>query len=104
MYRAYHTPHSLCNIQCSVYHHANHPFFTQLNRLRNVIFFLFLMRWTRKVLLKLKGRGLFGSFADAYIAIRRTLYGYFLRAPGVRSQVQKQVSEAITKLQAKLVP
>jgi sphinganine-1-phosphate aldolase len=69
-----------------------------------VIFFLFLMRWTRKVLLKLKGRGLFGSFADAYIAIRRTLYGYFLRAPGVRSQVQKQVSEAITKLQAKLVP
>jgi len=75
-----------------------------IDLLRNVIFFLFLMRWTRKVLLKLKGRGLFGSFADAYIAIRRTLYGYFLRAPGVRSQVQKQVSEAITKLQAKLVP
>ncbi|KAI9644176.1 Dihydrosphingosine phosphate lyase [Ciborinia camelliae] len=33
-----------------------------------------------------------------------TLYGLFLRAPGVRSQVQKQVSEAITKLQGKLVP
>lgn len=62
------------------------------------------MRWTRKVLLKLKGRGLFGSFADGYIAIRRILYGYFLRAPGVRSQVQKQVTEAITKLQVKLVP
>ena len=54
--------------------------------------------------MKLKGRGLFGSFADAYISIRRTLYGLFLRAPGVRSQVQKQVSEAITKLQGKLVP
>ncbi|KAM3074306.1 Dihydrosphingosine phosphate lyase [Clarireedia jacksonii] len=75
-----------------------------IDLLRNVIFFLFVMRWTRKVLLKLKGRGLFGSFADGYIAIRRTLYGYFLRAPGVRSQVQKQVSEAITKLQTKLVP
>jgi sphinganine-1-phosphate aldolase len=47
---------------------------------------------------------LFGTFADAYISIRRTLYGLFLRAPGVRSQVQKQVNEAITKLQAKLVP
>ena len=62
------------------------------------------MRWTRKGLLKLKGRGVFGSITDAYIAIRRTLYGYFLRAPGVRSQVEKQVSEAITKLQSKLVP
>lgn len=47
---------------------------------------------------------MFGTFADAYIAIRRNLYGLFLRAPGVRSQVQKQVSEAITKLQSKLVP
>ncbi|KAH6683310.1 pyridoxal phosphate-dependent transferase [Halenospora varia] len=71
---------------------------------RNIIFFLFLLRWTRKGLLKLKGRGIFGTFADAYISIRRTLYGLFLRAPGVRSQVQKQVNEAITKLQGKLVP
>jgi sphinganine-1-phosphate aldolase len=71
---------------------------------RNIIFFLFLLRWTRKTLLKLKGRGLFGTFADGYIAIRRNLYGLFLRAPGVRSQVQKQVAEAITKLQSKLVP
>ncbi|TGO40492.1 hypothetical protein BHYA_0036g00250 [Botrytis hyacinthi] len=75
-----------------------------IDLLRNIVFFLFLLRWTRKGLLKLKGRGLFGSFADAYISIRRTLYGLFLRAPGVRSQVQKQVSEAITKLQGKLIP
>ncbi|KAJ5054145.1 uncharacterized protein L3040_000427 [Drepanopeziza brunnea f. sp. 'multigermtubi'] len=71
---------------------------------RNIVFFLFLLRWTRKALLKLKGRGLFGTFADTYISIRRALYGLFLRAPGVRSQVQKQVTEAITKLQGKLVP
>ena len=73
-------------------------------RFRNIIFFLFLLRWTRKGLLQLKGRGVLGTFADTYIAIRRNLYGLFLRAPGVRSQVQKQVSEAITKLQGKLVP
>ncbi|CZT41505.1 probable sphingosine-1-phosphate lyase [Rhynchosporium secalis] len=71
---------------------------------RNIIFFLFLLRWTRKGLLKLKGRGLFGTFTDSYIAIRRQAYGLFLRAPGVRSQVKKQVAEAVTKLQAKLVP
>jgi sphinganine-1-phosphate aldolase len=69
-----------------------------------VIFFLFLLRWTRKALLKLRGRGFVGTFLDTYASIRRTLYGLFLRAPGVRSQVQKQVSEAITKLQTKLVP
>src|ERR1700761_5663420 len=73
-------------------------------RFRNLIFFLFLLRWTRKGLLKLKGRGVVGSVLDTYFAIRRTVYGLFLRAPGVRSQVQKQVSEAIEKLQTKLVP
>ncbi len=62
------------------------------------------MRCTKKAYLKLKGRGISGSAIDTYVAIRRTLYGYFLRAPGVRNQVQKQVSEAITKLQSKLVP
>ena len=41
---------------------------------------------------------------DAYISIRRTLYGIFLRSPGVRSKVQQQVGEAIAKLEGKLVP
>ena len=54
--------------------------------------------------MQLKGRGLFGTVAEAYISIRRTLYGIFLRTPGVRSQVQKQITEAITKLEGKLVP
>lgn len=72
-------------------------------RLRNIVFFFFLLRWTRRGLLKLKGRGIVGTTVDAYISIRRTLYGLFLRAPGVRSQVEKQVNEAITKLQSKLI-
>lgn len=73
-------------------------------RLRNIIFFLFVLRWTRKSILTLRGRGVVGTILDTYVSIRRTLYGLFLRAPGVRSQVQKQVLEAITKLQTKLVP
>lgn len=72
--------------------------------LRNVVFFFFLLRWTRTAALKLKGRGIFGTTVDAYTTIRRVLYGLFLRAPGVRSQVQKQVLEAITKLEGRLVP
>jgi sphinganine-1-phosphate aldolase len=68
------------------------------------VFFFFLLRWTRKALLKLKGRGIFGTVLDASNAVHRTLYGLFLRAPGVRTQVRKQVSEAIVKMQMKLVP
>lgn len=72
--------------------------------MRNIVFFLFLLRWTRKAFLQLKGRGLIGSIVELYTTIRRVGYGLFLRAPGVRTQVEKQVSEAITKLQSKLVP
>ena len=39
-----------------------------------------------------------------YTTIRRVLYGYFLRAPGVRGQVQKQVNESMAKLEAQMVP
>jgi sphinganine-1-phosphate aldolase len=73
-------------------------------RIRNIVFFLFLFRWTRRVLWKLKGRGLFGTIIEGYTDVRRVLYGYFLRMPGVRTQVRKQVEEALTKLQSKLVP
>ncbi|KXH45315.1 hypothetical protein CSAL01_08483 [Colletotrichum salicis] len=75
-----------------------------LDLLRNIIFFLFVWRWTRKTFLKLKGRGLIGSIVEIYIDIRRVLYGYFLRAPGVRGQVQKQVNETMAKLQTKMIP
>ncbi|KAL0260449.1 Dihydrosphingosine phosphate lyase [Diplodia seriata] len=72
--------------------------------IRNIVFLLFLLRWTRKAIYQLKGRGIIGSTVDFYIATRRILYGYFLRLPGVRTKVKSQVSEAITKLEAKLVP
>ncbi|KAK0705365.1 pyridoxal phosphate-dependent transferase [Lasiosphaeris hirsuta] len=75
-----------------------------LDLVRNIIFFLFVLRWTRRVLLKLKGRGLLGTLAELYGNIRRILYGYFLRLPGVRTKVQKDVSEALAKLQTKMVP
>ncbi|ORY18782.1 sphingosine-1-phosphate lyase-like protein [Clohesyomyces aquaticus] len=75
-----------------------------LDVLRNIIFILFLLRWTRRLYYQLKGRGIIGSVADVYISIRRTLYGVFLRLPGVRTKVQTQVTESIMKLEMKLVP
>ncbi|KAK3293472.1 pyridoxal phosphate-dependent transferase [Chaetomium fimeti] len=75
-----------------------------LDLVRNIIFFLFLFRWTRRILWKLKGRGLLGTVVEVYTEVRRVLYGWFLRMPGVRTQVRKQVDEALTKLQSKLVP
>lgn len=72
--------------------------------LRNIVFVLFLLRWTRKLFYQLKGRGIVGSVIDVYVALRRTLYGIFLRLPGVRTKVQTQVAESIMKLERKLVP
>lgn len=75
-----------------------------LDLVRNIVFFLFLLRWTRRVLWKLKGRGLLGTLAEVYADVRRVLYGWFLRMPGVRSQVRKQVDEALAKMESRVVP
>ncbi|KAJ4381132.1 Dihydrosphingosine phosphate lyase [Didymella sp. IMI 355093] len=75
-----------------------------LEVLRNIVFILFLLRWTRVFFYQLKGRGIFGSLSDLYIAVRRYLYGVFLRLPGVRTKVQTQISESLLKLERKLVP
>ncbi|CAI4217310.1 unnamed protein product [Parascedosporium putredinis] len=75
-----------------------------LDLLRNIIFLLFVLRWTRRAFWQLRGRGIIGSLVELYRNIGRILYGYFLRAPGVRGKVQKQVSDALAKTEAKLVP
>ncbi|KAK3899480.1 sphingosine-1-phosphate lyase protein [Staphylotrichum tortipilum] len=74
------------------------------NALRNALLFLFVLRWTRRALWKLRGRGLLGTLAELYADVRRVLYGWFLRMPGVRSQVRRQVDEALAGMQSKLVP
>ncbi|KAL8755896.1 MAG: hypothetical protein Q9199_003323 [Rusavskia elegans] len=72
--------------------------------LRNILFLLFLLRWTRKSVLQIRGRGPFGTLIDAYTSLRRLSYAIFLGLPGVRTQVKSQVAETIKKLEGKLVP
>ncbi|KAI0162797.1 pyridoxal phosphate-dependent transferase [Pestalotiopsis sp. NC0098] len=75
-----------------------------LDLLRNIVFFFFVLRIIRRSFWQLKGRGLFGTVVELYTDARRILYGYFLRLPGVRTQVRKQVDDALTKMSGKLVP
>jgi sphinganine-1-phosphate aldolase len=84
-----------------VYHDTDNP---AICSFRNIIFFLFLLRWTRRAFYQLRGRGIAGSIVDGYIAVRHALYGIFLRLPGVRTKVQTQIAESILKLERKLVP
>ena len=51
----------------------------------------------------MRGYGLVGSVRNIYFAIRLFLYSIFLRTPGVRGQVDKQVSTALDNLENKLV-
>ncbi|RKF74552.1 Sphingosine-1-phosphate lyase [Golovinomyces cichoracearum] len=76
----------------------------RFGRLQNLIFFLFILRWSRKGYAKLKGRGVLGTCADICAAIRRYVFGLYLRAPGIRSQVKAQIDSSIKKLQLKLLP
>ncbi|KAI4151545.1 MAG: hypothetical protein LQ340_003449 [Diploschistes diacapsis] len=78
--------------------------FLNVYLLRNIIFFFFLLRWTRKAVLQLKGRGIIGTILDAYNYVRRVGWGLFLRSPGVRSKIQKDIDASMVKLEKKLVP
>lgn len=82
---------------------ANPLQFVSVELLKNILFFYFLLRWTRRSFWKLKGRGLIGTIIELYTDARRIAYGWLLRAPGVRNKVKAQVDEARTKLQSKLV-
>ena len=75
-----------------------------IDLLRNIIFLLFCLRWARRAFWQLRGRGPIGSLVELYAALRVTAYGWFLRAPGVRSKVRAQVDEAVGKLSTKMVP
>lgn len=72
--------------------------------MRNLIFIWFVLRHFRKVIVKLRGRGLIGTAIDGYLALQRFCYGLFLNAPGVRGRVKLQVDEALKKLEDKMVP
>lgn len=75
-----------------------------LDVLRNLLLVLFLLRYTRKTFLYLRGYGLFGSLQKVYRDVYRRLYALFLRLPFVQSKVQAQVQKSIVELQEKLVP
>ncbi|CAN8103599.1 unnamed protein product [Discula destructiva] len=77
--------------------------FLNVELLKNIIFFYFLLRWTRRSYWKLKGRGLIGTIVELYTDARRIVYGWFLNAPGVRNKVKAQVDETKLKLEAKLI-
>ncbi|KAK4981684.1 Dihydrosphingosine phosphate lyase [Elasticomyces elasticus] len=75
-----------------------------VSSLRNVLLLLFLLRWTKKSYLHLRGHGVLGTITQAYRTLNRLAYSLFLRLPGVSSRVQLQITEAVAKLEKKLVP
>lgn len=75
-----------------------------LDIVRNLLLVLFLLRYTRKTLIHLRGYGLFGALHKLYKDTYRRLYAVFLRLPFVQAKVQADVQKALAGLQEKLVP
>ncbi|KAK2735219.1 hypothetical protein FQN57_001324 [Myotisia sp. PD_48] len=78
--------------------------FSNFDIIRNLVFILFLLRLIRRSFYTVRGYGILGSIRNVYYRVRLLSYSLFLRAPGVRGSVNKQVSTAITKLEQKLAP
>ncbi|RJE21550.1 Sphingosine-1-phosphate lyase [Aspergillus sclerotialis] len=85
------------------YTRASNSQLMNLDLFRNIVFIIFILRYLRKTYYSLRGYGLIGSLRNVYFAIRLFLYSIFLRTPGVRGQVDKQVSTAVEGLESKLV-
>jgi sphinganine-1-phosphate aldolase len=68
------------------------------------VFAYFVLRWTRRAIRQLRGRGIIGTIAGAYLATRRFVYTLALRLPGVRDKVQLQIAEAKISMEQRLVP
>ncbi|EEP80301.1 sphingosine-1-phosphate lyase [Uncinocarpus reesii 1704] len=77
---------------------------SNLNIIRNLVFVVFLLRLARKSFYTVRGHGVVGTISNVYHKVQLLLYSLFLRSPGVRGQVDKQVSSAISKLETKLAP
>ncbi|GAB7350241.1 hypothetical protein MBLNU459_g0892t1 [Dothideomycetes sp. NU459] len=77
---------------------------TSIDLLRNLLFVLFVVRYSRLALFYLYGYGPVGTAQALYTALRRSLYRVFLRLPGVRTKVQSEINTAISGLEKKLVP
>ncbi|EFW21572.1 hypothetical protein D8B26_001746 [Coccidioides posadasii str. Silveira] len=77
---------------------------SNLDLVRNLVFIVFLLRLSRRSFYTIRGQGFIGTICNIYHKAHLTLYSLFLRAPGVRGQVDKQVSTAISKLESKLAP
>ena len=75
-----------------------------LDALRNLLLLLFILRYTRKTLLQLRGHGIIGSLKQLYRTLNRNAYAVFLRLPFVQARVRADVAKAITELESKLVP
>ncbi|EEH40628.2 L-tyrosine decarboxylase [Paracoccidioides lutzii Pb01] len=77
---------------------------SSFNLVRNVVFLVFLLRIVRKTFYTLRGHGILGSVFNAGAYVRLVLYSLFLRTPGVRGKVDKQIAAAISKMEAKIAP
>ena len=66
------------------------------------MFLLFVLRISRRSFYFLRGHGLLGALVVFYRSLRKRTYQILLKAPGVRSQIDKQVTETRKGIEAKI--
>ncbi|GAO47937.1 sphingosine-1-phosphate lyase 1 [Saitoella complicata NRRL Y-17804] len=74
-----------------------------LGLLKNVVFTLWLLRYTTKAYRHLIGRGLIGSVKDIHAAVTRWAWGLLLKLPSSRKKIEAEIAGAKEQLEMKLV-
>ncbi|KAF8460274.1 pyridoxal phosphate-dependent transferase [Kalaharituber pfeilii] len=81
------------------------PYLTlNLELIQNIIFIYVLLRYFRRGIRQLRGRGILGTCSDGYEALRRHAYGWILSLPWYKTKIKLELEQTIKKLEDKLVP
>ena len=73
-------------------------------RVKNVLFIWFLLRYLRRGIRQIRGRGVLGTCAAGYVAFKRWACGRILSLPWYKSRIKLEFDQAMKKLEDKLVP
>ncbi|KAI5791663.1 pyridoxal phosphate-dependent transferase [Peziza echinospora] len=75
-----------------------------LDLIKNIIFIYVLLKYFRRGVRQLRGRGILGNVADGYAAFRRVSYGWILSLPWYKARIKLELEQTMKKLEDKLVP
>ncbi|RPB28043.1 PLP-dependent transferase [Terfezia boudieri ATCC MYA-4762] len=75
-----------------------------LDLVKNILFIWFLLKYLRRGIRQIRGRGILGTCSDGYRAFQRWSYGLILSLPWYKAKIKLELEQTMKKLEDKFVP